>query len=248
MPAYFTFLKTVRGETETEEHWRVVWNVTLLNLGCCWRKQAAGRPTDRPLCPCYCCFQLKLNFAIGHGLALKELLSRVPETDLHTKPNRKDTSHHITAFRNTDHTRFCPAFDTTQDNQRPSGLTSSSTGLCKYDSIAANYGQTTTKIVTTELHTYLPCTTCSVHYNIRCFTVRDGAGVRRTTAHQVASFVTHSICALKAQVHLFLCSPWRRMAVEVQLHLTPTLDQGQWPVPTSTAGKETSIFISDRLG
>ena len=74
---------------KTEEHRRVVWNVTLLNLGCCWRKQAAGWP----LCSCYCCFQLKLNFEIGHGLALRELLSRSLKTDLHTEPNRKDTSH-----------------------------------------------------------------------------------------------------------------------------------------------------------
>jgi hypothetical protein len=106
----------------------VVWNVTLLNLGCCWRKQAAGRPTDRPLCPSYCCFQLKLNFAIGHGLALKEILSRAPETDRQTyTQSQTERTHHITAFRNNDDRLFCPAVGTTQGNQRPCGPTSSST-------------------------------------------------------------------------------------------------------------------------
>jgi len=97
MAAYFTFLKTVRSERETEEHWRVVWNVTLLNLGCCWRKQAAGRPTDRPttlsqllLLP----VEAKLCDRSRSGIERDSLSrSRDGQTDLHTKPNRKDTSH-----------------------------------------------------------------------------------------------------------------------------------------------------------
>lgn len=121
----------------------MVWNVTLLNLGCCWRKQADGRSVDRPttlsvllLLP----VEAKLCDRSRSGIA-RASVSRSTQTDLHTKPNQR--THLITAFRNNDHRSFCPAFDTTQDNQRPSGLTSSST--------AAHYGQTTTKITTTKL-------------------------------------------------------------------------------------------------
>jgi len=91
--------------------------------------KTGGRPADRPaalslllLLP----VEAKLCDRSRTGIESASV-SRSTDRPTH-KAKPKDTSYHITAFRNNDHRLFCPASDTTQDNQRPSGLTSSSTG------------------------------------------------------------------------------------------------------------------------
>jgi hypothetical protein len=114
--------------------------------------KTGGRPTGRPttlsqllLLP----VEAKLCDRSRSGIerdSLSRSRERDRQTDLQTKPNRRDTSHHVTAFRNTDRRLFV------QPSVRQRATNVHLVPQARAPGLAAHYGQTTTKIVTTELH------------------------------------------------------------------------------------------------